>query len=224
MSGGTVTGGYAHADDLPRVVPVFPLDGALLLPRGGLPLNIFEPRYLNMIDDAMAGDRLIGMVQTRQGGDRARPALAPVGCVGRITSYSETSDGRYLITLTGVCRFLVGEELATATPYRQVSADFHSFEEDLRPAPGEGRFNRRRLLRALKAYLTRRSLDVNWATAEAAPAEALINSLAMALPFGPPEKQALLEADSLQQREHALVALLEIDAAACDDDDDIPIQ
>jgi Lon protease-like protein len=224
MSGATVTGGYARAEDLPQVVPVFPLDGALLLPRGGLPLNIFEPRYLNMIDDAMAGDRLIGMVQTRPGGDRSHPELAPVGCVGRITSYSETADGRYLITLTGICRFMLGQELPVPTPYRQVRADFHSFEEDLRPSPSETAFSRPRLLRALKAYLARRSLDVNWSTAEAAPAEALINSLAMALPFEPPEKQALLEADSLEARESALVALLEIDAAARDDDDDIPVQ
>ena len=103
--------GYRKAADLPKVIPVFPLDGALLLPGARLPLNIFEPRYLNMIDDAMAGDRVIGMIQTRHGGDRSRPRLAGVGCVGRITSYAETSDGRYLITLTGVCRFQAGEEL-----------------------------------------------------------------------------------------------------------------
>src|SRR3712207_8659851 len=100
MSGASMLKAYAHADDLPRIIPVFPLNGALLLPRGGLPLNIFEPRYLNMVDDAIAGDRLIGMVQTR-GGDPAKPELAPVGCVGRITGYAETPDGRYLITLTG---------------------------------------------------------------------------------------------------------------------------
>jgi hypothetical protein len=222
MSGGSVLGSYGRADDLPKIVPVFPLDGALLLPRGGLPLNIFEPRYLNMVDDAMAGDRLIGMVQTRPGGDRERPQLAPVGCVGRVTSYAETPDGRYLITLTGVCRFLVGEELPVITPYRQVRADFHVFEEDLRPSQ-EPSTGRQRLLRALKAYLARRSLDVNWETAEAAPAEALVNSLSMALPFEPAEKQALLEADTLREREKALVALLEIDAAT-PEDDDLPIQ
>jgi len=225
MPGGTVTGGYVRAEDLPKVVAVFPLDGALLLPRGGLPLNIFEPRYLNMIDDAMAGDRVIGMVQTRRGGDAARPRLAPVGCAGRITSYAETPDGRYVVTLTGICRFLLGEELPGRTPYRQVAADFAAFEEDLRPPADETAFSRPRLLRALKAYLDSRSLEVNWNTAEAAPAEALINSLAMALPFDPVEKQALLEADSLIERESALVALLEIDAAAYDDDDnDKPMQ
>ena len=220
MPGGLL-GGYARADDLPQVVPVFPLDGALLLPRGGLPLNIFEPRYLNMVDDAMAGDRIIGMIQTR-GGDRSRPRLADVGCVGRITSYNETSDGRYLITLTGVCRFAVGDELPVPTPYRQVRAGFTPFEDDLKPAPETVAFGRQRLLRALRRYLERRSLDVSWEAAEAAPAEPLINSLAMALPFQPAEKQALLEADSLSQREQALVALLEIDAAT--PDEDLPLQ
>jgi hypothetical protein len=213
MSAGSLVGGYARPDDLPKVVPVFPLDGALLLPRGGLPLNIFEPRYLNMVDDVMAGDRLIGMVQTRPGANREHPALAPVGCVGRVTSYAETPDGRYLITLTGVCRFLVGEELPVHTPYRQVRADFHAFQDDLKPAPEDTVYARKRLLGALRAYLARRSLDVNWESAETAPAEPLINSLAMALPFEAAEKQALLEADSLSARETTLVALLEIDAA-----------
>ena len=107
---------YRTPADLPGLIPLFPLDGALLLPRGQLPLNIFEPRYLNMIDDAMAGERMIGMIQTRQGGTRERPALVAVGCAGRITSYAETSDGRYLITLTGVCRFRAGEELSAPAP------------------------------------------------------------------------------------------------------------
>jgi uncharacterized protein len=213
MTAGSCVGGYVRVEDLPRVIPVFPLHGALLLPRGSLPLNVFEPRYLNMVDDAMAGDRLIGVVQTVPGGDRERPRLAPVGCVGRITSYAETPDGRYLITLTGVCRFLTGEELPVQTPYRQVRADFAAFADDLVPSDEETAQARIRLMRALRAYLNRRSLDMNWETAEAAPAEALVNSLAMALPFEPAEKQALLEADSLVERETTLVALLEIDAA-----------
>lgn len=219
MKEGMSAGGYNRAEDLPGVVPVFPLDGALLLPRGGLPLNVFEPRYLNMIDDVMAGDRLLGMIQTHPGGDRARPALLAIGCVGRITTYTETADGRYLITLTGVCRFIAGEELPAQTPYRQVRAEFGSFEEDLRPAPADLHFGRERLLAALRAYLHSREIDIEWETARAAPAEALINSLAMALPFAPPEKQALLEAETLAERETALVALLEIDAATLDDDE-----
>src|SRR4051794_38763321 len=117
---------YLRAADLPQVIPVFPLDGVLLLPRGSLPLNIFEPRYLNMIDDAMAGDRIIGMVQLASGGggDPIRPHLGKVGCAGRITSYAETADGRYIITLTGICRFRLGAELPVHSPYRQVRADF----------------------------------------------------------------------------------------------------
>jgi Lon protease-like protein len=128
MREGGSAGGYGRVDVLPEVIPVFPLDGVLLLPRGGLPLNIFEPRYLNMIDDVMAGDRLLGMIQTVPGGDRVRPKLAPVGCVGRVTAYSEMEDGRYEISLTGVCRFIAGPEVAAATPYRQLRADFAPFE------------------------------------------------------------------------------------------------
>lgn len=215
-----MAGGYVKASDLPQVIPVFPLDGALLLPRGTLPLNIFEPRYLNMVDDAMAGERIIGMVQTRPGGDRARPRLQRVGCAGRITSFAETPDGRYLITLTGVARFQLGEELPTPAPYRQVKAGFAVFEADLRPAPDTWTFDRDRLLAALRAYLHQRSMDVDWSTAQDAPGEALINSLAMALPFEAPEKQALLEADDLPGRTQALIALLEIDAAMGGDDDE----
>jgi Lon protease-like protein len=204
--------GYVRSADLPQVIPVFPLDGSLLLPRGQLPLNIFEPRYLNMVDDAIAGDRIIGMIQTF-GGTRARPMLAPIGCAGRVTSYAETSDGRYLITLTGVMRFKVVNELSVQTPYRQIRADYAAFEEDLRGPGDDSIFDRHRFLAALKAYLRRHSLDVDWETAEAAPEEALINSLSMALPFEPAEKQALLEAPDLGERREALTALLEIDAA-----------
>ncbi|HTK36056.1 MAG TPA: LON peptidase substrate-binding domain-containing protein [Caulobacteraceae bacterium] len=217
-------GGYRHAADLPQVIPVFPLDGVLLLPHGMLPLNIFEPRYLNMIDDAMAGDRMIGMIQTQagMGDDHARPPLAQIGCAGRITSYAETPDGRYLITLTGVCRFRAGPELPVQTPYRQIRAAFAPFEQDL----GEGEpeapgVDRPALLDALKCYLEHRGLDVDWKMAGEAPLEALVNSLSMALPFDQAEKQALLEAETLQARLQALTALLRIGAA---DDEDSPHQ
>lgn len=210
---------FRRASDLPQVIPVFPLDGALLLPTGDLPLQIFEPRYLNMIDDAMAGDRMIGMVQTRSGGDRTRPNLAGVGCCGRITSFSETSDGRYLIGLTGVCRFVVGEELSVATPYRQVRANFLPFADDLNEEAAEiPTFDRRRFAGALKRYLNRRELDIDWETAESAPLESLITSLSMGLPFEPAEKQALLEAPTMADRCDALTALLEIDSLEGDDD------
>jgi Lon protease-like protein len=199
---------------------VFPLDGALLLPGGELPLQIFEPRYLNMVDDAMAGDRLIGMIQTK-GGKRSNPILADVGCVGRITSYNETSDGRYLITLTGVCRFDAGEELNIRTPYRQVRATYERYESDLdrdleAEAPPAARA---RFAKALKRYLNLRELDIDWETANEAPLEALVNSLCMGLPFDPAEKQAFLEADGLTGRFEALTLLLEIDAG---DEDDGP--
>jgi Lon protease-like protein len=219
---GALSGGYGGVEDLPAVVPVFPLEGALLLPRGGLPLNIFEPRYLNMIDDVMAGDRVLGMVSTTAGGTRDRPALAGVGCLGRVTSFSETSDGRYLITLTGLCRFGLADELPVQTPYRQVRADYGRFADDLQAPADDARIDRDRLLDALRAYLDTRGLAIEWETARSAPAEALVNSLSMALPFGAPEKQALLEAASLPDREAVLVALLEIEAANLGDDDDPP--
>jgi len=216
---------FKKAQDLPMVIPVFPLDGALLLPHAQTPLQIFEPRYLNMVDDAMASERIIGMVQTRPGGDPERPVLQPVGCAGKITAFAETSDGRYLITLTGLSRFALREELPVHTPYRQVRADFMAYETDLRPVQNEDEgFDRMRLLAALKAYLENRSLDVDWETAKAAPAEALINSLAMALPFDPPEKQALLEAPTLPERRDTLVALMEIDANIPDEDNPPSLQ
>jgi Lon protease-like protein len=215
-----VASNFRRAQDLPLIIPVFPLEGVLLLPHGMLPLNIFEPRYLNMVDDAMGGDRIIGMVQVLPGGDR--PSLASIGCAGKITSFTETSDGRYLITLTGIARFVLGDELPVMTPYRQVRADFMTFEADLEPIGDDEGFDKLRLLHALKAYLDHRSLEIDWDTAKAAPGEALVNSLSMALPFEPAEKQALLEAADAAERREALVALLEIDAASTADDDEAP--
>lgn len=209
---------YRTLAELPQLIPVFPLDGALLLPGGELPLQIFEPRYLNMVDDAMAGDRVIGMIQTR-GGSRARPILSPVGCLGRITSYAETSDGRYLITLTGLCRFEAGEELDLRLPYRQVRAKYERFGDDLDDEeavvtePARARF-----ATALKRYLNRRELDIDWETANEAPLEALVTSLCMGLPFEPAEKQAFLEAPDLAGRFEVLTTLLEIDSSDPDDE------
>ena len=209
---------YRQVADLPQLIPVFPLDGALLLPGGELPLQIFEPRYLNMVDDAMAGDRVIGMIQTR-GGSRARPRLSEVGCLGRITSYAETSDGRYLITLTGVCRFDAGEELDLRLPYRQLRAKYDRFSDDLDDEDAVvSEASRARFATALKRYLNRRELDIDWETASEAPLEALVNSLCMGLPFEPAEKQAFLEAPDLAGRFEALTTLLEIDASDPDDE------
>ncbi len=217
---------YRHTADLPQMIPVFPLDGALLLPGGDLPLQIFEPRYLNMIDDVMAGDRIIGMIQTRPGGDRTRPKLSDVGCAGRVTSYAETSDGRYLITLTGICRFDAGPELLIPTPYRQLRASYDRFQGDLADdelaqAPEAART---RFATALKRYLNRRELDIDWETAQSAPLEALVNSLAMGLPFEPAEKQALLEAPTLAGRFETLSTLLEIDGVDDGDDEGHSVQ
>jgi Lon protease-like protein len=222
-----VAGGYRRTADLPHVIPVFPLDGALLLPAGALPLQIFEPRYLNMVDDALSGERIIGMVQTRRGGERHRPRLARVGCCGRITSYSETGDGRYIITLTGVCRYEVADELVVTTPYRQVQASYERFAHDLEAEEAAIEFERPPFLAVLRRYLDQRGLGIEWDAVNTAPAGALVNSLAMALPFDPAEKQALLEAPRLEERRAALTALLEIDSAEVaegdgDGDDDDP--
>jgi Lon protease-like protein len=217
-----MAGGYRKASDLPDLIPVFPLDGALLLPGGVLPLQIFEPRYLNMVDDVMSSHRLIGMVQTGDGGTRRIPALMSVGCVGRITSYSETGDGKYLIALTGVCRFAILDELETRTPYRQVRSDFRRYEMDLAADDAMEEFERAPFLALLRRYLDNRNLGVEWDVVNAAPAPALINSLSMALPFSTVEKQALLEAADLEARRHTLTALLEIDGAGGGDDDVAP--
>lgn len=210
--------GYRKLEDLPQVIPVFPLDGAVVLPGGQLPLNIFEPRYLNMFDDAMAGERIIGMVQTRAGGDRERPALSPVGCAGRVTAFAETGDGRYLVTLTGVCRFRILDELGIMAPYRQVRVDYSPYLGDLQPG-AETPIERTGFLDALRAYLEPRQLAVDWDAAEAAPAESLVDSLAMGLPFEPSEKQALLEAVTHADRAEVLTTLLRIGSVIGDDDE-----
>jgi hypothetical protein len=217
-----VAGAYRKAVDLPQVIPVFPLDAVLLLPHGQLPLNIFEPRYLNMVDDAMGAERMIGMIQTRPGGDPERPGLADIGCLGRITRFAETSDGRYLITLTGLCRFCLRDELSAPTPYRQVRVSYADFEADLRESEDDDGFDRMLFLRALRAYLERRSLEVDWEAAKTAPGDALVNSLSMLLPFEAAEKQALLEAMTLAERREALIALMEIDVAGRSGDDEPP--
>jgi Lon protease-like protein len=209
-------------EDLPSVLPVFPLTGALLLPGGRLPLNIFEPRYLAMIRDGLAGDRLIGMVQPRDGmvrshEDRREPgsaALYHTGCAGRIVSFSETDDGRYLITLAGLIRFAMVRELALHNGYRRVVPDFGAYRGDL--GDDRGQIDRARLLDALKAYFTASSLDGDWDTIEAAQDEQLVTSLAMACPFAASEKQALLEAKDLAERAETMTAILELAALESD--------
>jgi uncharacterized protein len=203
--------GFRKPDDLPATIPVFPLPGAVLFPRSALPLNIFEPRYLNMIDDALASERLIGMIQPA-GGDTTSPALAKVGCVGRITTFSETDDGRYLITLTGVSRFRVGHELDLKTPYRKVAPDWHAYASDLSERDNGAAIDQEILARALRDYAAAKGFQVDWEAATDAPAEMLVNAVCAACPFQPQEKQLLLEAETLADRCDTLVALLELGA------------
>jgi Lon protease-like protein len=203
---------YVAPSGLPATIPVFPLAGALLLPRGELPLNIFEPRYLAMIDDALKAERIIGMIQPNEHGDAPapQPTLYPVGCAGRITQLAETGDGRYLLSLTGIARFRVVEELAVTTPYRQCRVDYSAFAPDFVPRYGEDEVDRPALLRTLKAYLEANKLEADWADIKNAPTEALVNGLAMMSPYGPREKQALLEAPDLKARADTLVAVTEM--------------
>jgi len=205
---------------LPAVIPVFPLAGVLLLPRSELPLNIFEPRYLEMVRDAMAGDGIVGMIQPSEDGDDGEPPLFAIGCAGRITAFSETEDGRYLITLKGVQRFRVEEELHRTTAYRQVKPSYEAFAGDLMtPLPRAG-IDRERLIAALKAYLAQRGLEAEWSAIESAPDETLVNALAMICPFAPAEKQALLEAHSLTERTQSMIALMEFALAEAEDEDE----
>lgn len=205
--------GFRKPDDLPATIPVFPLTGAVLFPRSALPLNIFEPRYLNMIDDALAAERLIGMIQPADA-DGARPSLSEVGCVGRITTFSETEDGRYLITLTGVSRFRVGRELDVPSPYRKVAADWYAFASDLSERDNAAAIDQELLARALRDYAVAKGFQVDWEAAADAPAEMLVNAVCAACPFSPQEKQLLLEAETLADRSDTLVALLELGASA----------
>jgi Lon protease-like protein len=196
-----------HGREQPAIIPLFPLSGCILLPKGQLPLNIFEPRYLRMIDDALAGARTIGMIQPRDSVS-GPPPLFDVGCAGRITAFSETGDGRYLITLTGLLRFRVAAEIESGTPYRNAEVDYAAFVSDADSDVTESAIDRERLFEAMRLYLDTENLSTDWEAASEAPTEALVNSLAMGCPFAPNEKQALLEAPTLADRTDCLVALM----------------
>src|SRR4051794_33999853 len=207
---------YKGSADLPENIPVFPLAGALLLPRGQLPLNIFEPRYLEMIDDSLRdGHRLIGMIQPDPAhpGAEDKPTLFKVGCVGRITQFAESGDGRYLMQLTGVARFRVEEELKVATSYRQCRVSYQPFADDFIARKGEDEVDRKAVLEALTSFLKANNLKTDWQGVESAPNEALVNALAMMSPYGVAEKQALLEAPDLKSRAEILVAVTEMELA-----------
>ncbi len=218
---------YRGPDELPEVIPVFPLPGALLLPRGQMPLNIFEPRYLAMVDDTLADrHRLIGMIQpdAAHSGSPDKPQLYRVGCVGRITQLAETGDGRYLLELTGISRFRVEEELEVATSYRQCRVTYAPFADDFVARKGEEAVDRKALLEALSAFLKANNLKADWDGIENAPNEALVNALAMMSPYGAPEKQALLEAPDLKTRAEILVAVTEIELAKTNTQGETPLQ
>ena len=194
--------------DLPDVLSVFPLPGALLLPRARLPLHIFEPRYLAMLDDALKTDtRLIGMVQPNT--LRDEKGLHRIGCAGRVTQFSETEDGRYMVTLTGISRFRIRQEVDGFTPYRRCEVTWDGFERDNGATEADPRFDRDGFMRLLDRYFTAQDLSADWETLRDAEDELLINSLSMLLEFAPEDKQALLEAPSLATRRETLVTLIE---------------
>lgn len=218
---------YRGPSDLPEVIPLFPLSGALLLPRGQMPLNIFEPRYLALVDDALTDrHRLIGMIQPdpAAGGSEETPALYKVGCVGRITQLAESGDGRYLIQLTGIARFRLDEELTVATLYRQAKVTFSPYTHDFIARKGEEAVDRKAVLSTLQAFLKANDLKADWDDIESAPNEALVNALAMMSPYGPAEKQAMLEAVDLKARAEILVAITEIELAKRASSGETPLQ
>jgi Lon protease-like protein len=213
---GNVT--YNGQEDLPATVPIFPLAGVLLLPRGNLPLNIFEPRYLDMVTEALRGARLIGMLQPRLT-SKSAPAstggdLSDIGCIGRITQYAETGDGRVIVTLMGVVRFRVLAEIPTKMPFRTCRIDVEPFLDDFQAGVGNDEVDRKALLNTFKAYLEARSLEADWDSIERASNESLVNTLSMMSPYGPAEKQALLEARTLKERADMLVAVTELALAS----------
>jgi uncharacterized protein len=214
----TSPGFDTRPERLPATLPVFPLSGVLLLPRSRLPLNIFEPRYLNMVDDAISGDRLIGMIQPEpRSSSELVPPLFKVGCVGRIVSLAEEGN-RYLIALSGVCRFTIGEELATTRGYRRIVPDWSRFADDF-AEEDDTRIDRSRLTAGLKNFFKANGLSADWTSIEQAPDERLVNSLAMICPFPPAEKQALLEAATLADRAAILTGLVEMAAIHGSQDD-----
>lgn len=211
---------YRGPADLPAVIPVFPLPGALLLPRGHMPLNIFEPRYMAMIDAALRTERVIGMVQPRfdvgQLDLAGNPPLCEIGCAGRLTAHQETGDGRYLITLNGISRFRILEELPGPAPYRLCRVTAEAYAEDFSTDAGEAGVDRAMLLATFRRYLDANHLEADWQSVERASNETLVNALSMMSPYGPAEKQALLEAENLEARAETLIALTEMALARAD--------
>jgi uncharacterized protein len=209
-----------HSTDLPETIPIFPLPGALLLPRARLPLHIFEPRYLQMLDDAMkTKHRLIGMIQPREVPGSTEKRLQAIGCAGRLTGFSETEDGRYMITLSGQSRFRVKEEVQGFAPYRRALVDWAPFGRDLGDEETDKGFDRKVFLAVLARYFAAMELSTDWSSLKEAEPELLVNSLSMLCPFSPEDKQALLEAPSLTTRRETLVTLIEFALHSGDSDE-----
>ena len=210
---------FANADELPATLPVFPLAGALLLPRRPIQLTVFEPRYLSMLDDSLSGERLIGMIQPKAGDDAVgeSPELCEIGCVGRVVQYAEIGDGRCFLSLMGVARFRVAEEMSTLTPYRIVRADCAPFAQDFVEGAGESDVDREGLIAALREFAKANDLKIDWSDIRKASNETLVNSLAIMSPYGAREKQAMLEAADLKARADILVAIAQFDLSGASD-------
>jgi Lon protease-like protein len=206
---------FSTATDLPATLPLFPVAGALLLPRRPIQLTVFEPRYLAMLDDALSGERLIGMIQPKAGeaASDVAPELCEIGCAGRFVQFAEVGDGRCFVTLIGVSRFRVTDELTTLTPYRIVRADYSGFAEDFVEGAGEAAVDREALLKALREFAKANDLKIDWDDVKSASNETLVNSLAVMSPYGAREKQALLEARDLKSRADMLIAISQIELA-----------
>lgn len=225
-----MTSRYSNPSDLPATLPLFPLRGAILLPRASLTLNVFEPRYLALVDYALANDRIIGVIQPAAdtGSAESPPGKAfpirKVGCAGRITAFNETEDGPLVVTLGGIARFRLGNEVSSDAPFRLFDAAFDPYADDFIDDLGEDDVDRVRLLATLRRYLEANGLNADWERINAAANEQLINTLSILSPYGAEEKQALLEAGSLRERADALVALAEMELASRDDSSGTSLQ
>lgn len=224
MQAGNVS--YTRAEDISDVVPVFPLTGALLLPSAQMPLNIFEPRYLEMVDDAIRSNKLIGIVQPCLKSAKSQgepPKLSEIGCLGRIVAFQESGDGRYLINLAGICRYRIEKEIAVNTGYRQ--CQIKCFQEDLDGMDEEGAdIDRQSLLSAFKEYLDVNGMDADWDSIANTDTQTLLTALCMMSPFNPAEKQALLEANDLKSRCETLIAISQMNIAKQQDDNSSTLQ
>lgn len=221
---------YGDITDMPKALPLFPLRGAILLPRASVTLNVFEPRYLALVDHALAGSRLVGLVQPApQAGDAESPAgksfpLRRVGCAGRVTSFTENDDGRVVVQLAGIARFEIVRDLDDAMPFRTAQVDYAKFATDFVSGHGEDEVDRPQLIATLKTYLVANNLNADWERINSSSTERLVNTLSILSPYGPEEKQYLLEAPDLRSRAEALVALAEMELAARDDGSGTSIQ